>query len=179
MGTDQMTVTQMDFLWRTEAPWIYAGTGEQSRLSTLPPLFYSKAELNVFVRRLRGWKMRGKQGLMDEFSAALQFFDGFGENWYALEDCLENLDDWWTADAYVLVIERAEELLVGDDVGLEGLLVSLQAAGRFWSQAVTSPEPYERMAVPFHVLLNVTDTDPEAVERVRRVAEGAGAALRL
>jgi hypothetical protein len=58
--------------------------------------------------------MRKKQTLMDEFGAALQFFEGFGENWDALEECLGYLDEWMPASAYVLVIERAESLLADE-----------------------------------------------------------------
>ena len=34
-----------------------------------------------------------------------------GENWLALEECSEYLDEWMPSQAYVLVVERAEEVL--------------------------------------------------------------------
>ena len=50
--------------------------------------------------------MRRLPDLMNEFGAALQFFDGFGENWHALKECLSYLDEWLPATAYVLVVSN-------------------------------------------------------------------------
>ena len=60
--------------------------------------------------------MQTIQSLMDEISAAFQFFDGFGENWMALRECLEYLDEWLKADTYILVCEQAESVL-SDEAG--------------------------------------------------------------
>ena len=103
--------TTLDYLFSVEPPWIYVGSGEPERRKWNPSDFYSREGTNACVRRLRGKKMRTKGGLMDEFAASLQFFDGFGENWHALSECLAYLDEWLPADAYILVVEGAEEVL--------------------------------------------------------------------
>lgn len=117
--------------------------------------------------------MRDRQSLMSEIGAALQFFDGFGENWYALEECLSYLDEWLPADAYVLVIEKAEEILVDDDDAFTDFLKSVNGAGEFWSRPVTSPDRFVRAAIPFHMLLNVSDSDAVSIERIARLAASA------
>lgn len=175
-----MTSTKLDYLFRTGSPVISLGIGEKGREKWNPSHFYSSAGTEVCVRRLRGNKMRTTQALMDEFGAALQLFEGFGENWHALEECLSYLDEWLPADAYVLVVERAEELLVDDkSADLAALLKTLDAAGSFWSKPVSGSR-FERDAVPFHVLLNLSNSDASmtSMERISNAAGEAGVVLR-
>ncbi|NGY75562.1 hypothetical protein F6Y02_01625 [Bacillus megaterium] len=47
---------------------------------------------------------------MDEWAAALQFPDYFGENWAAFDECLNDLD-WLPADRYILFITDAHLIL--------------------------------------------------------------------
>lgn len=170
-----MSVTQWDFLFRVEEPFIVVSKGEPERLHWNPSHFYARPDLSVCVRKLRGNKMRVTQGLMNEAAAALQLFDGFGENWYALEECLRYLDEWLPADCYVLVVERADELLADDDVdALEAFLVTCEAAGRFWSEPVVDNDRFNRDPKPFHVLLFLPD---DGFERERaRILGAAGRA---
>jgi hypothetical protein len=49
-------------------------------------------EAGLTVRCVRGRKMSRLAGLMDEFSAALQFPYYFGENWSAFQECLGDMD---------------------------------------------------------------------------------------
>src|SRR4030095_2905605 len=93
-GRPPMETTPHDYLFRVEAPWIYVGTGEPERKAWIPTAFYARPGLNVCTRQLRGQKMRTTRSLMDEVGAALQFFEGFGENWHALQECLEYMDEW-------------------------------------------------------------------------------------
>lgn len=174
-----MSQTSLDFLWSPTPPWIYLGLGEADRTAWTPSHFYSLDEVKVCTRRLRGWKMRSRASLMSEFGAALQFFEDFGENWYALEECLCYLDEWLPAEAYVIVIERAEELLVDDDdEGLRALLATLQAVGEFWSQPINEPDRFVRGAVPFHALLNVSPDQTGAVRRIEEAAASLSVGLR-
>jgi hypothetical protein len=64
----------------------------------------------IVVRRIRGHKAKSTATLFDEMAAALQFPSYFGENWNALDECLNDLE-WLAGDAYLLVIERAPDLL--------------------------------------------------------------------
>ena len=172
-----MSQTVLDFLWSSTPPWIYAGSGEAARTAWTPSHFYSLGGVEVCTRRLRGWKMHTTADLMSEMGAALQFFDGFGENWHALEECLCYLDEWLPAEAYVIVIERAEELLINDE-GLSALLTTIQAVGEFWSQPVEAPDRFIRDAVPFHVLLNVSQQHAGGLRRIVEAAASAAIAIR-
>ena len=174
-----MSQTSLDFLWSPTPPWIYVGTGEADRAPWTPSHFYSLDGVSVCTRRLRGWKMRSTAGLMSEIGAALQFFDGFGENWHALEECLCYLDEWLPAEAYVIVVERAEETLADDEEGLRALLTTLQTVGEFWSEPVDEPDRFTRGPVPFHVLLNVSSEHPGAARRIAEVAASESVAIRM
>jgi hypothetical protein len=76
------------------------------------------------VRRIRGSRSRTTAGLFDEMAAALQFPAYFGGNWNALRDMLSDLR-WLPAEAYLLVVEGADELLADepDEVLATGLRV--------------------------------------------------------
>lgn len=163
-----MKATRQDYLFRVEAPWIYVGEGEAERKSWIPSYFYARSGMNVCVRRLRGWKMRTEQSLMDEFAAALQFFEGFGENWNALEECLDYMDEWLPADAYILLIERAENLLVDDDEGMAILLRVLQRVGEWWSRPIEDNDRFNRPPRPFHCLF--LGPEFEGMKRILDVA---------
>jgi len=106
---------------------------------------------------LRGNKMRTRQSLMDEIAAAFQFFDGFGENWHALRECLSYLDQWLPAESYVVVVERAEEVLAEAPEELWAFFKSVAEAGEHWSEPIADGDRFDRPAKPFHVLMNVSN----------------------
>jgi hypothetical protein len=173
-----MSQTALDFLWSPSPPWVYVGVGEPGRSGWNPSHFYARDGMTVCTRRLRGWKMHRSEDVMSEIGAALQLFDEFGENWYALEECLCYLDEWLPAQAYVIVVERAEEMLLDDEEALAALLATFDAAGEFWSRPVNAPERFERPPAPFHLLLNVDERQADAVDRIARVAAAKGVSLR-
>ncbi len=108
---------------------------------------------------------------MDEFSAALQFFEDFGENWDALEECLCYLDEWLIGDIYLVVINNAQEVLVKEDKEQFRILIDLlDDVGRWWSKPITNNGRFNRKAIPFHVLFKCPET---AVENVCRRMEEA------
>lgn len=171
--------TAIDCLFRIEAPWIYVGDGEPERRKWISSCFYSREGINVCVRRLRGKKMRSTAALMNEFAASLQFFEGFGENWYALGDCLRCLDEWLPADAYILVVEGTEELLQDEQPEqMAALIKTLHDAGEWWSKPVADNDRFNRNGIPFHVLLNVAETEPSAADRICRIAAEANVPVR-
>ena len=171
--------TTLDHLFRIDAPWIYVGHGEPERTKWNAAHFYSREGINVCVRRLRGKKMRTTAGLMNEFGAALQFFDGFGENWHALGECLSYLDEWLPADCYILVVENAEELLRDENAAqMVALLQTLHEAAEWWCKPIADNDRFNRNAAPFHVLLNAENTETSVVDRICQIAAEAEVPVR-
>jgi hypothetical protein len=156
-----MMKSKLTFLSNSESPWLFIGNREEESSKWIPSYFYSNVEGEEFcVRFLRGRKMKSWQGLHDEFSASLQFFDGYGEVGPALEECLECLDEWLPTGAYVLVVEGAEEVLIDEEEqeqGLSCLLGILNRVGISFSLPIEGNPPFDRPPIPFHVLLFVSD----------------------
>lgn len=172
--------TTLDYLFRVDSPWICIGPGELERIKWIPSYFYSRPSSNTCVRCLRGKKMRTTQALMNEFAAALQFFDGFGENWYALQDCLRCLDEWLPADAYILIVENAEELLREEQPNqMSAMLTTLHEVGESWAKPIVNNDRFNRPAIPFHVQLNVADSDSLIAKEIIENARGAKVPLRV
>ena len=121
--------------------------------------------------------MRTVDDLMSEFGAALQFFGGFGENWPALVECLSYLDEWLPADAYVLIVERSEEVLADEPADLPALMSAIDSAGRSFSVPVTSPERFTRPAIPFHALFNFSPGADVELDRLLHAAASRGIAI--
>ncbi|HEV8582943.1 MAG TPA: barstar family protein, partial [Thermoanaerobaculia bacterium] len=125
------------------------------------PSYLYKAEGSLpVIRVLRGEKMHTLQGLMDEVGAALQFFDGFGENWNALDECLSYLDEWLPADAYILVITKPQELLAqeSEDERLWFLKIVNKVA-EWWSRPIVDNDRFKRDAIPFHLILRCDERE--------------------
>lgn len=171
--------TSLDYVSKVESPWLYVGEGELERRAWIPSFFYCPDGAEVCVRKLRGWKMRNVQALMDEFAAAFQFFDEFGENWPALKDTLTSLDEWLPAKAYLILIERAEDVLADDsENNLGGLLATLQRSAVYWSEPIAGQGQFDRPAIPFHTLLLVSDARSAGCERILRSAHREKVPLR-
>jgi RNAse (barnase) inhibitor barstar len=126
------------------------------------------AAADATVRVVRGRKMRTKQALFSEFAAALQFPWYFGENWDAFDECLSEMD-WLPARAgYVIVItDPGQVLLDAEDWELATLIDVLRYAAESYGEPVEQGEPFDRSAVPFHVILAAGPDSTQVRDRWR------------
>jgi hypothetical protein len=153
-------------LYKPNAPWIFLHIQTEEKSKWLASCLYKEEGYAPVIRTLRGDKMTTRQGLMDEFGAALQFFEGFGENWHALKECLAYLDEWLPADAYILVITRCLDLLSRDTSGeLRWFLQTIEEVGEWWSRPINGNDRFNRKAVPFHVILSCPEREVERSPR--------------
>jgi hypothetical protein len=143
------TPLNFDILTQTSPPWLLVLPLETPRAFELS---WKLNESGHVSRTLRDKKMRTLQGMFDEFAAALQFPDYFGENWPALAECLTDLS-WLPGSAYVLICVDSLELLADESPDqLAVLLRTLDHAASEWARPISQGEPWDRAAVPFHVL---------------------------
>ena len=138
------------------------------------------ADSGLTVRTLRGQKMRTVKSLFDETAAALQFPYYFGENWPALNECLADMD-WLPMDVgiVILILDAVEVLADSAEVELEVFIRSIEAAHGAYSQPIALGEWWDRLAVPFHVVLQSPAREFAALrarwqERGAEVSELAG-----
>jgi hypothetical protein len=108
---------------------------------------------DVVVRKIRGQKSETLAEMMNEFGAALQFFDGFGENWHALEELLCYLDEWLPALGYVLVVTNADRLLEKEQDQFEWFVRVLNDVGDWWARPAENNDRFDRPPYPFKVVL--------------------------
>jgi hypothetical protein len=111
-------------------------------------------EAGLTVRVVRGRKMRTVDRLFDEFAAALQFPDYFGENWPAFNECLADMD--WLAmnNGVAIAVLQPGEVLADSPVELEVLVRAITDAAETYAEPISLGEWWDRPAVPFHVVLH-------------------------
>ena len=124
------------------------------------------------VRVVRGRKMRTKEGLLNEFSAAWQFPEYFGENYDALRECLIDLDTWLPHAPYVTVVRDCEDVL-SDAAPVAGrsalaILIEIMEDAR----AEFAVGRAHRPPLPFHVVLHAERGWGARAERIWRRAGG-------
>jgi hypothetical protein len=106
----------------------------------------------------------------------LQFPCYFGENWNALNDCLNDLE-WLPGDAYVLFVTNSNRLLEEErPEELSRLLDVLVSAGAEWAKTVAGERP--RSAKPFHAILQCAHEDEHGLRRKLQAAGKAYALLK-
>jgi hypothetical protein len=149
------------------SPWLLRWVASDDDAHT--SLWRLRSELagaQLFTGSLRGWRMRDREGVFDQFAALLQFPRYFGGNWNAFSDCLRDLE-WLHASGFLIVLLDAADILrdgAPDEFGLLLRLLEESAAG--FAQASEF-----RPAWPFHVLLHTTPERASELER-RLAAEG-------
>jgi RNAse (barnase) inhibitor barstar len=115
---------------------------EKFYLSTnVPPvIFMHENEANNFVyelqcapgrgavRVIRGWKCPNYDALHNEVAAALQFPGYYGENWDAMDECINDLA-WMPAQWYLIHVNGVELVLPEDEKNFNIFLKVLHRAG--------------------------------------------------
>jgi len=152
-------------LFKPQPPWTQLHVLRDDEEKKLPEYLYRHEGFSPLIRVLRGKRMRSRQALMNEFAAALQFSEDFGENWYALKDCLIYLDDRLPADSYLVVITSPHDLLIDEPKEELGWLIqTLQEVGEWWGKPIRDNPPFNRPAIPFHAVLQARADDLDTLD---------------
>lgn len=133
-----------EFLLKTETPHVHVIPGSAEQIFEAVMGMETLREQGLETRWLRASKMRTAKALFDEFSAVLQFPPYFGENWDALDECLNDLD-WLEGDGAALFIMNADQLL--QDAPPED--------GRILFEIMQAAESN----LPFHIVLQSRDAN--------------------
>jgi hypothetical protein len=159
----------LDFLLSTKPPYFHYLADSDSNVCDFM-LKLSRTENKSWqTRSIRGAKMQTTADLFDEVSAALQFPYYFGENWSALDECIQDLS-WLPAEAYVLFISKPGLILEKEDRDdLKSFLKILDEAAGNWSVPIVDNVAWARPAIPFHVIFH--DEEPAILSVSARINE--------
>ncbi len=150
-------------LFRTAPPYLHLWKAAPSDAYEFARSIQQAPGRQAIVRLIRGRKAGTEAALFDEFGAALQFPDYFGENWDALFECLCDLE-WLAGDAYLLFITDGELVLEREPKEFKNLIEVLARAAEEWAKA----EDSQGVARPFHIVLQCgTDRAARLEARVR------------
>src|SRR4051794_24484168 len=101
-------------LIRPAAPWLHLWPAPAAEMREALVAWEQEAPGKRVVRLVRGRKCDTQESLFDEWAAALQFPDYFGENWDAFADCLRDVHRFGDKSAIVIGVIDADKLLAND-----------------------------------------------------------------
>jgi hypothetical protein len=135
--------------WFSQSAQVSIGIMEpKTSLEKYIPHFMFRSNLRL-IRVIRGKKMTSRQSLMNEFGAALQFPNCFGENWLALEDCLCELNECKPFAECLIIISDAQLVLSDEgEKSLHALLLTIHNVCTWWSYAITDETELWRYREP-------------------------------
>jgi len=138
----------LDQLRSVTPPWLHLVVLDREEqlesVSAVPPGF-------VF-RTIDGRRARTKHGLLAECARALEFPEGSGQNWDALEEMLADLE-WLPATGYLLIVTDADELLADHPDDYRTFIGIVEDVAREWATPRRGDPGHA--GVPFHVCLVV------------------------
>jgi len=151
-----------------EPPYFYLVVGSKDEFGKFAfKLNYEAASENrwrLAIRVVRGEKMKTRAGLFDEFAAALQFPDYFGENWAALDECLSDLE-WMPSEGYAVLMSNSLSVLSEEDPEDRAILPRLLArVCKFWATEHRVFPSRELKPMPFHVVFHATEPEVDFVD---------------
>ncbi|MGG0815004.1 barstar family protein [Paenibacillus alvei] len=133
-------------------PQFYIRNGDISDFTDFHWRLKQSSSKKILAKMIRGQKCVTVEKLFDEFAAVFQFPFYFGENWDAFEESMNDLT-WLQADAYVLCISNAENILQLSNSDFEAFANILARSvtewedGRDFGAITTSPTPFN---IVFH-----------------------------
>lgn len=116
--------------------------------ATAEDLLWSLRSSGVVALALRGKRMRTTIAVMGETAAALQFPYYFGENWPAMDECLNDLE-WLPPGPLMLLVTDAQLVASADDAQFAKFVKVLRSASKAWSEGGNSGG----VGRPFHAIL--------------------------
>lgn len=136
-----------------EPPWVFLLNTQKNTFDEMLIRFRKEeARRNIGVL-LRGGKMQNIPDLLKEIAASLQFPSYFGENWNALQECINDLS-WLPGDNYFIGINDIHELLIEETAAdLKAFLKLMDDTAKTWGKDLDLGEAWGRPAKPFHIVL--------------------------
>jgi hypothetical protein len=124
-----------------------------------------KFNKNILVIRMNADLMMDTHNFYAELISKLKLPSYFGKNLNALNECITDLE-WLNANGYLFIIENSQNILINeDDSKLEGFIDTLFYAGEEWSKPIEIGELWDRPALPFHVILQISQEYKDSFDK--------------
>jgi RNAse (barnase) inhibitor barstar len=94
-------------------------------------MYHKRHDENAYVAYVRGKRCNDAKSFFYEISASFQFPFYFGENWDALDECLQDLE-WLKFEKIVLVISNYSVLLENNIDSKKTALRCITSAMKYW-----------------------------------------------
>lgn len=125
---------------------------------------------DLVSRIIRGKRCKTKEGLIQEFSAALQFpYYAINDNWDGFDECIIDLD-WLPAEKYFIFITNFDEVLTQYSQDLKTFFIILKDAIIQWTKENKNNIPTQKPAA-FNILFHC---EPESQELCMRILSNEG-----
>lgn len=144
-------------LLSAESRWAYLVHCEEREIGGfVPARMYTDPAATEAIRFIRGRRAATRDLLFHEFAAALQFPSYFGHNWDAFDECINDLQDWLPATAYVLILTQADQVLAKEPRDFHILVDLLGIAAK--EMAAPRDQQGRHPPVPFRVVFQCERT---------------------
>ncbi|MFT4049170.1 MAG: barstar family protein [Solirubrobacterales bacterium] len=117
------------------------------------------------VTSIDGRDARSVSPLMTKIARGLDFPDYFGANWPAMDECLTDLDWLMPLAGVVVLFTNAIDVLADEsETQLKSLANVLLDAVRSFQHPIADGQAWDRPAIPFNVVLQVSFSDVDEIE---------------
>jgi RNAse (barnase) inhibitor barstar len=145
-------------LTSTESPWLLRTTIDPSEIESELNRLATNRKCATYLLDAR--EMKTVNGVFREFAAALGFPDYFGFNSAAFDECLADLS-WLHVNGICLAVTKANCLLRDESYDISWLLQLLNRICEEWSLPIELGEPWDRSAIPFHIVFHIASDSSE------------------
>lgn len=143
------------WLETTEGPRLARSTWDLSEVRSAWLSLPGRRWIDLDGRRMRDWP-----STYDQLTEAFELPDYFGRNLDALSECLSDQDVLQGSAFVVCMAHASEALRDANSDALAGLLDTMALAADELAEAINEGQPWDRLSIPFHVLLgDVGDDD--------------------
>lgn len=145
----------MKELFQLNKPYFHITFSEKDESNHVFSHIKSIIDRDIVLRKIDGNNCSTIDTLFDEFSKVFEFPDYFGNNWPALNECLNDLD-WLPGKAYLLFIHDTDKITETSDASFNTLVKLLERSVNEWTEG-RNYDNFPTPPTPFHVVFQCSN----------------------
>ncbi|MFZ7133299.1 MAG: barstar family protein [Eubacteriales bacterium] len=144
-------MTINDNFLKVDSPTVYITHVTQGSVNS----YVDKLKIGLmnksYTATISGDLIKNKQDILETFKQIFQFPDYFGNNWDALEECINDLS-WLNSKAYLLILINPDKMQLNEQ-DMQLLFSILLNSAHNWKQGRYFNRNFITPPTPFHLLL--------------------------